>query len=174
MSVTYKFDTQHAIGKEHEARLDAFFSRWFNITHATPEQQRRGIDRVFVAKAYPFMVSHVEYKADVKASLTGNLFIEILSNDSKKLPGWGVKCDAQWVVVYVPDEGEIYILGTGLLHLLVPIWLMKWEIGKVPNDGYRTHGIKVPRKVVQASNACLEVLDIKGKYRELGEQHKFC
>lgn len=116
----YDFQEQLAIGKHAETFLDAFFSRWYEILPVTlAEEKREGIDRIFKRAGRTFKV---EYKADSKASVTGNLFIEFevrrISNDSLVQLGWAAKSQADYVI-YWAQPSNIFVIRQDLLRLSV-------------------------------------------------------
>jgi hypothetical protein len=173
MSLAYEFGTQDAIGAEDAEILDTYFSQRWYITPTSKRRQRQEIDRDYVLKQYDSIKYTVEYKADRLAATYGNLFIELLSNDATGALGWALRCDADLLFIFVRDDMDVYILSVPNLKFMVPYWCMKYEIGKSPNNGYRTHGLKVPRAEVEQSVACLGKINLKGKTKHLGQQHRF-
>jgi hypothetical protein len=139
----YNFDDQLAHGERGEALLDRFFSRWFGIEPATPEEQRRGIDRHF-----HHLTSHnaftVEYKTDHTATRTGNAFIETVSVDTAQKAGWAFTSQADRLLYYVPGNGVVYVLKMATVRAQLPVWQRAYEVREVPNNGYHTHGLLVP------------------------------
>jgi len=142
-SPPYNFDIQLAQGESGEARLDRFFSTWFQIQPATPEEQRQGIDRWFADRRRPRTLA-VEYKTDHTAARTGNAFIETISVDSEQKAGWAFTSQADLVLYYVPGRDQVYVLRTTAVRSRLPFWLQACEVRQVPNDGYHTHGLLVP------------------------------
>ena len=110
-SPPYNFDVQLAQGESGEARLDRFFSTWFQIQPATPEEQRQGIDRWFSDRRRPRTLA-VEYKTDHTAARTGNAFIETISVDSEQKAGWAFTSQADLLLYYVPGRDQVYVLRT--------------------------------------------------------------
>lgn len=140
---TYQFNTQLTDGAAGEARLDAYFAKWFTIRPATAEDQRSGIDRHFTRRRDRQQFT-VEYKTDHTAGRTGNAFVETISVDTQNKPGWAITSQAQVLIYYVPTSGAIYIIDTPRLRQALPIWQQRYPQRAIPNQGYHTHGILVP------------------------------
>lgn len=153
----YEFRQQLIEGEQYAKEQDAFYGTWFDITDVNISEDRRGIDRYFAAKKCPLRFS-VQYKGDQKASSTGNLFIEIISVDTDNTPGWALQCDADYLSIYVPSERVFYWISVPLLKACIPFWLIRYDIGQSPNPTYKTHGLKVPRKVIEVSPCCYGLL----------------
>lgn len=153
----HEWKEKYEEGKSYEAEQDAIFSRWFLAEPVNEAVDRSGIDRKFTTREFPFHFT-VQYKADVRAADTGRLFIEVISNDRRGTPGWGIKCEANIISVYIPQRRVVYLLSAPLLRMFVPIWYMQFAIHKAQNDGYATHGICVPVAVVEESAVCLHVM----------------
>lgn len=142
--MVYRMDRQLAQGEAAEALLDRHFAGRFAITPATREQQRQGIDRIFVqrqtSKAYT-----IEYKTDWTAAKTGNAFVETVSVDTLNKPGWAYASQAQWLVYYVPGLRRVYLIDFIDLRKLLPQWVAECKAAPpIPNKGYNTLGILTP------------------------------
>jgi hypothetical protein len=137
----YPFHTQQAQGEAGEAVLDRFFSRWYRILPAGRAQQRRGIDRVFVAGQRRLAV---EYKSDSTAAKTGNAFVETVSVDTSRTPGWAYTSQADFLVYFIPPDGLVYVVQLATLRRALPGWLRRYPVRAIPNEGYHTHGVLVP------------------------------
>jgi hypothetical protein len=137
----YPFHTQRAQGEAGEAILDRFFSRWFRIVPADRAQQRRGIDRIFVAGTRRIAV---EYKSDSAAAKTGNAFVETISVDTAHTPGWAYTSQADVLLYFIPPDGLVYVVKFSRLRQALPGWLRRYPVRAIPNAGYRTHGVLVP------------------------------
>ncbi|MBK8772676.1 MAG: hypothetical protein IPM06_19925 [Rhizobiales bacterium] len=143
--MTYHFQDQLTIGQQYEAQLDAMFADRFTIVPATPQQQRQGIDRVYRPHDKPQNMMTVEYKADITAASTGNAFVEIVSVDTAKRPGWAIASEAEWLMYFVPAEPQVlYIIRFEDLHARIARWQRTYEQRRIPNDGYHTVGLLVP------------------------------
>lgn len=158
--LTHQFVSSLTEGKQHEAELDGVFSKWFHVKPAKKEEDRRGIDRWFTAKTFPLSFS-VQYKGDARAEASGNLFIELVSvsiEGQPKKPGWAIKCDADWLVMWLPTKRYAYILSVYLLKSWAAIWYVQYHpMVSIPNDGYRTEGIPVPIKIIEKSTPLIGI-----------------
>lgn len=139
----YDFEHQLAQGEAGEAQIDEFFASWYRITKAGHDQQRRGIDRIWIDRQTGRTFT-VEYKTDWTAARTGNAFVETISNDSSHSPGWGYKSRATWLVYFIPDPETLYVLEMAHIRQNLPRWEEAYETRAVMNRGYLTHGVLVP------------------------------
>ena len=141
---TFDFREQLGIGEKYEKQLDAYFSHWAAICHATRRQQRAGIDRVFVAPGGNEV--RVEYKTDLRASQTGNAFIETVSvsNASTRKPGWAYTSQADVIIYYIPGDLLAYVLRPSAIRNQLERWSQKYREVAVQNHGYATRGLLVP------------------------------
>lgn len=139
----YDFETQHKIGKTGELFLDHWLSNNYRVLDVSRDKDYRqsGIDRV-VTRLDGSIIT-VEYKLDIAAKRTGNIFFETISNDKEKIPGWGWSSQADYWFFLIPDQ-EIIVFKPGKLRALV------WEIKKslkersVANKRYNTIGYPIP------------------------------
>lgn len=141
---TYRFDKQLAIGEAWEQRLDQFFLARFRvrILPASMEEQRRGIDRLFVSQSGA--QDTVEYKADSLAGHTGNAFIETVSVDTTGKPGWAISSQAKYLVYLVVDPETIYFISMQRVRAKLPRWKAIYKEVSAQNNGYKTLGLLVP------------------------------
>lgn len=140
---TYQFQAQKSQGCKGEKQLDRFFRSDFEITEASPNDQRQGIDRWWKCRESGRVYS-VEYKTDSTAVKTGNAFIETVSVDSypyKK--GWAYTSEADLLVYYLPEK-RIYLITFTALRDCLPEWEEMHPTRQIPNVGYKTHGLLVP------------------------------
>ena len=149
----YSLDKQLAEGQGAENHLDRFFSTWFDITESTRQQQREGIDRIWVRKDSGCVIT-VEYKADSTAARTGNIFIETVSVDTAKKLGWAYTSRAQELLYYIPPLGKAYLVPMSLIKRQLPAWHGKYPTRRIPNKGrlgdtYHTVGILVALSVFE-------------------------
>lgn len=151
----YQFEQQLSVGVMHESEIDKFAVCILNvkIRPATPEQQRMGIDRIWVRR--DGRQQSVEYKADIAAARTGNLFIETVSVDAAERPGWAYTSLAQLLVQYVPGLAQVIISRMMTVKGQLPGWLASYPLQPVPNDGYNTIGVLVPLEIFVSECASL-------------------
>jgi hypothetical protein len=141
--MTHSFDDKLTQGETIEALLDEYFEGDYEITHATPAEQRMGIDRFFTRRNLGFRTA-AHYKADFRAAQTGNAFIETISVDTRAKAGWVIASRAAWILNYLPQTRILYLLRTQDLRRLLPQWQAAYPTRSAKNDGYSTHGLLVP------------------------------
>ncbi|WP_019502358.1 hypothetical protein [Pseudanabaena sp. PCC 6802] len=144
----YDFNVQHEIGKKGEQILDRWLGTTYKITDVShdPKYQGVGIDRILTRP--DSSVITVEYKFDLAAKRTGNLFFETVSIDCKSIPGWGWSSQADYWIFLIPDQ-EILIIKPPSLRAL--IWRKYRENSEkqIPNRGYNTLGLPIPLSEVR-------------------------
>ncbi len=159
--MTYSFPKQLKKGQKWESQLDSYFGRWYDIKPAYMEEQRQGIDRKFTPKnSKAAQIMTVEYKADELTQKTGNVFIETHSvlNEFVTTLGWGWTSKAYMLIYWaIPDT--IYIVPMLKVREHMPEWEQKYGVRLVPNKGYQSAGIPVPKGVF--SSICSKVRRMK-------------
>jgi hypothetical protein len=110
------------------------------------EYQDMGIDRLLTRP--DGSVVTVEYKFDLAASRTGNIFFETVSVDRRNIPGWGWSSQADYWI-FLLNTNEILVVIPSRFRALV--WELRFEIveKKIQNSNYNTIGIPIPLKKVQ-------------------------
>lgn len=143
--MVYDFQDKLREGQAGEQELDDFFSRWYIIDHATAEQQRQGIDRLYTVLGTRIQKT-VEYKSDKTASKTGNAFVEVVSVENKRVCklGWAHTSQAEILLYFLPDDGLIYILRMEDLRRKLARWIQRYKTRYIPNIGYKSAGLIVP------------------------------
>ncbi len=150
----YDFDTQRKVGQEGETFLDQWLSPTYKVLDVSEnlKYQQSGIDRV-VTRPDGSVIT-IEYKFDMAAKRTGNLFFETVSNDKEFIPGWGWSSQADYWIFLIPEQ-EIIVFKPGKLRALV------WELQKslkernVANKGYNTIGY--PIALIQARKVAFQI-----------------
>ena len=139
----YSFSTQHKLGKDGEQIIDQWVSKLYKVTDVSDVQkyQEAGIDRV-IERTDGTSVT-VEYKFDIAAKRTGNLFFETVSVDTQHIPGWGWTSQADYWIFLVPEQ-EIIVMRPGKLRSLVWQHQTVLEERTVSNKNYKTLGVPVP------------------------------
>lgn len=135
-------------GEKYEQFLDTVFSPYFEVRPVARSLQRIGVDRVFVARQSPETFWRVEYKTDLEAAHTGNVFIETVSVDGSQgkllVPGWGYTSQADTLIYYLPHLQWACIIPFSKLRVWLKEWEIRYPIGKAANQNYKTHGLKIP------------------------------
>ncbi len=140
----YDFPTQYKVGKAGELVIDHWLQALgYRIDDVSelPEYQKAGIDRL-LTRPDGSMVK-AEYKTDVKAKQTGNLFFEIVSVDNRNIVGWGLTSQADLWIFFIPGQ-EILVIEPGKFRWLVLEQLAILQKKVVQNRGYCTIGLPVP------------------------------
>lgn len=133
-------------GKHFEAILDTYFQgKDFLIEPVGLEEDKRGIDRWFTSPKTNSRFS-VQYKADSRASETGNICIETVSVDAPNLKrGWIHTSQADYLAYFLPPENLIYLCRFSDVKARLPQWARTCKRGLAQNNGYVTVSILVPR-----------------------------
>ncbi|MEM7795814.1 MAG: hypothetical protein AAF579_15345 [Cyanobacteria bacterium P01_C01_bin.118] len=149
----YDFETQRKVGQEGEALLDQWLSPSYKVLDVSDnlKYQQSGIDRIVMRS--DGSVITVEYKFDIAARRTGNLFFETMSNDKAKIPGWGWSSQADYWIFLIPQQ-EILVFNPGKLRSLV--WALQKTLKEknVVNQGYNTVGYPIP--LIQARKVAFQ------------------
>lgn len=140
--VVHQFSDRLKRGEAVERDLDDHFAERYSIRKASMKEQTAGIDRFFTDQDGE--VFDVEYKADYRASETGNVFVETVSVDSRGVEGWAYTSKADWLVYAFPQERRYVLLRLADLRAKLPEWLRIFPRGKARNATYHTHGVLVP------------------------------
>ena len=149
----YDFETQRKVGKEGEALLDQWLYPVYKVLDVSDDlrYQQSGIDRI-VTRSDGSSIT-VEYKLDLAARRTGNLFFETVSNDMAKIPGWGWSSQSDYLIFLFPLL-EILVFIPGKLRALV--WALQATLKKrsVANKGHNTIGYPIP--LIQARKVAFQ------------------
>ncbi|MEP0807660.1 MULTISPECIES: hypothetical protein [unclassified Coleofasciculus] len=140
----YDFNTQNKVGKAGELAIDhwlQFLGYGINDVSEVPEYQKAGIDRLLTRP--DSSIAKAEYKTDLKAKQTGNLFFEIVSVEHRNIIGWGLTSQADLWIFLIPRQ-EILVVEPGKFRWLVLEHLAILEKKTVQNQGYCTIGLPVP------------------------------
>lgn len=139
---TYSFESQNFIGKQGEFILDQWISQKYKVADVSDASyfRERCIDRV-IERSDGTMI-FVEYKFDKAAKRTRNIFFETVSVDSKNIPGWGWKTQADYLFILIPEQ-ELLVFRPDSLRAL--LWENRYSVEEkiVPNIGYRTIGYPI-------------------------------
>ena len=128
--MTYDFNKQKQWGETQAAHIDTYFGKFFTIEPASDELDRLGIDRIF-ARCDTGVRFGVEYKADEKAAITGNVFIETVAVDERDVYGWAYTSLAQKLVYYVPALSRCYVHNMIFIKSEVAGWARQYPVNAV-------------------------------------------
>ena len=153
---TYKFSQQLAKAETVERELDEYFQgQGIKVHPASSDAQRAGIDRWFRMPLQKGFIP-VEYKADWKASETGNVFVELISvlrGASIDALGWAYSSQADWLFYCLPAEGYALHIEFAELRKHLAVWVKQFQQRTIKNEdtdkysGYQTTGLLVPMMV---------------------------
>ena len=150
----YDFETQRKVGQQGEILLDQWLSPAYKVLDVSEDlkYQQSGIDRV-VTRSDGSVIT-VEYKFDIAAKRTGNLFFETISNDKEQIPGWGWSSQADYWIFLIPEQ-EILVFKPGKLRALV--WELQTSLKQrsIANKGYNTIGYPIP--LLQARKGAFQI-----------------
>jgi hypothetical protein len=131
-------------GKEVEAWLDLYFRDRFTIWQTTSHEERALClgDRKYSKGDKIF---YVEYKSGKQTFFTGNVFLEIISNDTACAPGWVYTCQADFILYAALLNHKILVFRPEKLRAKIADLKIKFRIGKTDiQNSYHTHGVLVP------------------------------
>ena len=137
----FDFNEQLIEGQETERFLDSIFSKFVRIQDVEMDLQTKGVDRIFY---WDDMAIAVEYKADRRATITGNAFIEIISVSHTNKAGWAKTTNADWIIYFLPQEMKAYVVRVKEMRQKLDEWLNTYPTGTAQNEEYQSIGILVP------------------------------
>jgi hypothetical protein len=142
MGETHDFDRS----AEVERRWSPVLDRWIRKSYAffreaTDAEQRRGIDRIAIDDLGHEVA--IDYKCDERAQWTGNVFMETVSVDTRRTPGWLYTSDADWILYFVVPE-VVYAFSLSKLRAEIEGWIKRYREVPAKNRSYRTLGVLVP------------------------------
>lgn len=148
--MTYLTETdQFKNGKEVEAWLDVYFRNEFVIRQTTRHEEQVLClgDRQFSKDGKLF---YVEYKSGIQTFFTGNVFLEIISNDITCDPGWVYTCRAKFLLWAALYNHKILVFRPERLRAEIADLKTKFPIGRTDiQNTYHTSGVLVPLDYVE-------------------------
>ncbi|MDQ3562708.1 MAG: hypothetical protein M3436_00735 [Pseudomonadota bacterium] len=142
-TLTHSFQAKLRQGEAVERDLDEHFSERYSIRRVSMDDQRNGIDRVFTDRESGERF-RVEYKADWRATDTGNAFIGTVSVDTTGVQGWALTSQADWVVYALPPLRKYLLIRLAELRAALTEWCENYPTAGAKNRDYTTHGVLVP------------------------------
>jgi len=150
----FDFEEQLVEGEEAEAYLDSEFSKFAEIKKVGMDLQKKGIDRAFRMDG---KIITVEYKADRRATLTGNAFIETISVSTTFAEGWAKKTQADWIVYFLPQELKVYMFPVKEMRKRLNDWRKTYPTRKAQNKGYYSQGLLVPLTEIETFSKVIQL-----------------
>lgn len=142
------FGESLAIGLAYEEILDKFYGQGYTINHVGYSLQLLGIDRIWLHRKSRKRYS-VEYKSDIKAGETDNIFIETLSNEVTGQLGWAYTSCAQLLITFIPAKDYAYRATMIAVKYHLDEWIKKYPSIEVKNDGYISRGVLLPMYIFE-------------------------
>ena len=145
MAITNK--PQFTQGKKVEAFLDELFQHegWTVCPMGGYDERVLHLgDRFFVKGT---TVLKIEYKSGIQTFHTGNVFLETVSVDTQRKPGWVYTCQADFIMYAALLNGKILVFKPQALRDRIEYLKNKFREVKTSNhqnDGYDTFGVIVP------------------------------
>lgn len=128
--MNYNFAEKLKEGEAFEDELDNYYKQTYRIKKADLEQQKRGIDRLFVTKSSNAAFT-VEYKADSRTAETGNIFCEVAVNtEHSSEPGWVLKSASQALIYYIPQQRKALCCSMLCLKGCIEQWQYVYQMSK--------------------------------------------
>jgi hypothetical protein len=153
---SHRFDDSIAVEARWAPTLDAWVGEAYVIRPATVREQWRGIDRI--ATGADGLPISLDYKCDERASDTGNLFIETISNTRSGRPGWALTSQAAWLIYFVTPH-TVFMFLMAELRACLPTWRRRFPEREARNEHYVTRGLCVPQAVARPVTEYLAHLD---------------
>lgn len=145
------FDEKRAIEDRWSAVLDGWLLESGHATRrATRAEEWEGADRVTLGGPDGAGI-RIEYKCDERAGLTGNLFIETVSNDRTGRPGWAHSCRSDFLL-YLVVPSTVLVFRPSCIRAALDGWALRYPTRAADNGGYRTLGVYVP--IHEAAERC--------------------
>lgn len=144
-------------GKAVEHMLDTFFrDHGYTVEELTQREERvlHLGDRRMTRSGKATLI---EYKSGIQTMATGNVFLETISVDRDRTPGWVYTCRADFIVYAVPHDDDLAIwrllfFKPERLRERIEVLKASYGVrktGKGQNATYNTHGVAVPVAVAE-------------------------
>lgn len=145
----HNFDDSKRVEARWSAVLDDWIRSDYSLTVASIEDEWRGIDRW--ATDSDGVKLGIDYKCDTRAAITGNIFVETVSNSQSGRLGWAYTSEADWIFYFVVPR-FVLAFRTASLRRSLSEWVSIYRTARARNDrGYDTIGILVPLIVARSS-----------------------
>jgi len=143
MKVIHEFKEKLAVGKEGEKILDTFFKTVLGVEESIPATLNQefsiGYDRKLIKNGKSCLI---EYKTDDKGIETGNVFIEVISNNNTRRKGWILTSKADWIAILV--NPMIYLMSMPELQAYMKENGPKYPYKTSQNKTYYSEGYCMP------------------------------
>ena len=158
----HDFKEKLAFGQNGEKVIEEYFESQGYAT--APGNQAAGYD-LMISKGG--CTQRVEAKTDFLCQKYGNLIFETISVEKDGVimkDGWAKTSEADYLAWLLFHKRELWIFDFDDIRRLLPEWERKFPRTRpIPNDGYNTHGIKVPlailRPLASVRNVPCEIIE---------------
>lgn len=120
----------------------------FRTYPATKEEQLAGIDMTIRVRkdSLPGCMRSLEVKFDERAEETGNIFVELYSNEQSRRKGWAYTSTADVLLVVVPEKGHqhLFFIRPPALRAALPAWRAEYREARAQNATFNSLGVLVP------------------------------
>lgn len=153
----YDFETQNRVAKAGSAFIEKYLRSKPNVVDVVnveenPAYQKKDIDLVVhVRHGENVELYTVEIKVDQYFDKTRNYFFETISNDVYNTLGCFLKSEADFLFYYFPSR-EIHIFNLEPAREWFKAHKEEFKECWVQNQGYRSKGSLVPRKLFAEHN----------------------
>ncbi len=138
-------------------------ARGYRVRDATAAEQRAGVD-VVCTRPDLRRPRCVDYKIDQASAHTGRLFVELVSDDRRAVPGWAHMPDpptgpgyVMWCTPMACGSLRVVVVRRSVLRAALPSWTSRYPVRYARNVGYVSSGRAVPRAVVEGIAAAVDV-----------------
>lgn len=140
----YEFHKQLSVGKRGEGELDRYLRSTPEVweLHHFPALEKMGIDRI--ALLHTGERISLEYKTDLIAGNTNNIFVETMSNKEKGVSGWAETSLAQLLLYYIPTKGLLLHVEMLKVRRMLATWEKEFGRKVVKNTSWTGEGMLVP------------------------------
>lgn len=160
---TYSFRQQLQLGQKAERAIADILKNQFEVVEASHDQQRQGID-ILGRHRISGQYLRFEIKSDLLAHQYGNAFVEIISNDAARKPGWVFTCTADILLYFIPGCSKLLFFRPFRLRDRTWLWEQRFPVKPSQNFSYRTWGICVPLAEFAPLAEAIATVRVRGFY----------
>lgn len=140
----YSFTERFSVGERGEKELDRYLQSAPEVQELRhfPALERMGIDRIALLRTGERI--SIEYKTDLVAGNTGNVFVETMSNKDRGVHGWAETSLAQLLLYYIPTKGLLLHVEMLRVRRMLAAWEKEFGRKVVKNTNWTGEGVLVP------------------------------
>ena len=153
--IVHDFRASLRRGKAVEKEVQALYEELgFKVATATRAEQLDGVDLHVRVRTdmTPGSWRKLEVKFDERSAETGNIFIELYSDEDAGKKGWALTTTANMVLVVCPSENgtQMYFLRPKELRVVLGRWKAMYQSHRAYNATYNSLGVCVPLRELDA------------------------